>query len=150
MRYWLLAFLLALDTASKWAALHFLPRKGIAILPDLFGVTFSLDFVTNTGTAWGLFAGHPQLLFWFRVVILVALVVYALKKKGSVIPFWLVAVGALGNVLDYCFYGHVIDFLHFTFWGYSFPVFNFADSYITLGVFALLVLEGKWKRLQTL
>lgn len=119
-------------------------------MPDWFGVTFSLDFVTNTGTAWGLFSNHPQLLFWFRVAILIGLVVYALRKKGSAFPFWLVAVGALGNVLDYCFYGYVIDFFHFTFWGYSFPVFNWADSYITLGVFALLALEGKWKRLQTL
>jgi signal peptidase II len=37
-------------------------------------------------------------------------------------------------------YGHVVDFLHFTFWGYSFPIFNLADTYITLGVIGLLLM----------
>jgi signal peptidase II len=49
--------------------------------------------------------------------------------------------GAIGNGIDYLAYGHVIDFFHFCFWGYSFAIFNLADSYITLGVFALLFLS---------
>jgi signal peptidase II len=46
-------------------------------------------------------------------------------------------------VLDYLLYGHVIDFFHFVFWGYSFPIFNCADSYITLGVLGLIFLPRK-------
>ena len=46
-------------------------------------------------------------------------------------------MGALCNILDYFFYGHVIDMLHFVFWGYDYPVFNVADSFICIGVFWL-------------
>ena len=52
---------------------------------------------------------------------------------------WLIAVGAIGNALDYCLYGHVIDFIHFTFWGRTFPIFNLADTYITLGAIWLIL-----------
>ncbi|MBU6446833.1 MAG: signal peptidase II, partial [Verrucomicrobia bacterium] len=64
-------------------------------------------------------------------------------------PIWLVVTGAIGNVLDYCLYGHVIDFIHFTFWGYSFPIFNVADSCITIGILTLLLLP-KQKKVQAL
>ncbi len=138
MKYLLLALLLLLDASSKWCALHFLPAAGVPILPDWFGVAFSLDFVTNTGTAWGLFADHPLWLFLGRVAMLAGLVVYVLRTPGAHWALWLIIVGALGNVVDTMLYGHVIDFFHFTFWGYSFPVFNWADTYITLGVAGLL------------
>ena len=49
--------------------------------------------------------------------------------------------GALGNLVDRIRYGEVVDFLHFRLWqGYSWPDFNFADSFIVVGV-ALLLLE---------
>jgi len=53
-------------------------------------------------------------------------------------PFALILTGAVGNVLDYFVYGHVIDMLHFVLWTYDFPVFNIADSLITLGVAGLM------------
>ena len=49
--------------------------------------------------------------------------------------------GAVGNLIDRLRYQEVVDFLHFRLWqGYSWPDFNFADSFIVVGV-ALLVLE---------
>src|SRR5690606_30184448 len=93
----------------------------------------------NTGVAWGLFAGFPGLLFALRVAIISILLVFVPKR----LPVWLIATGAIGNVIDYCLYGHVIDFLHFTFWGYSFPIFNIADSCITIGVCFLLLFPSK-------
>ena len=38
------------------------------------------------------------------------------------------------HLIDRAFRGHVIDFLHFHYENYSFYVFNFADTYITVGV----------------
>ncbi len=102
-------------------------------------VTFSLNFVTNTGAAWGLFSGHSTLLFFLRMGIVSALIAYLLFFNRTPLPrypLWLIVTGAIGNAIDYCLYGHVIDFLHFTFWGHSFPLFNLADSYITLGAIA--------------
>lgn len=148
MRKWLpfLVLLLLLDIATKAMALRFIPPLQLGEYPfggiALFstgGVTFSLNTIVNTGAAWGTFAGHSGLLFIFRTAIIFCLFFFAPKR----FPIWLVATGAVGNVLDYCLYGHVIDFFHFTFWGYEFPIFNCADSYITIGVAFLLLFYRK-------
>lgn len=148
---WFFAFLLFLDAATKAIAIHFIPPiclghypfGGISIF-SVGGITFSLNYIINTGAAWGLFAGHPGLLFAIRTLIILSLLFFIPKRR----PIWLIVTGALGNVIDYCLYGHVIDFFHFTFWGYEFPLFNIADSCITIGVLLLLVLPRKTQEAQ--
>lgn len=144
--------LLGADMASKIWAIHSIPPLGSKAIGYPFGgipifelgpVTFSLNMVTNTGAAWGLFQGKPGLLFALRVVIILGLIIYTIRSKqpfSRAWPFWMIITGAIGNGIDYLAYGHVIDFLHFTFWGHSFAIFNFADSYITLGVITSLFL----------
>lgn len=107
-------------------------------------VTFSLNTVTNTGAAWGLFPGRSGALFALRLAIIGGLFLHLwLSKERVKWPLWLIVTGAVGNVIDYIVYGHVIDFFHWTFWGYSFPIFNFADVYISLGVAALFILPKR-------
>jgi signal peptidase II len=152
---WILFFctLLGFDVVSKILAKDFVPH----ILPKIFGypyggvpifeclgVSFSLNTIVNSGAAWGFFQGHSSLLFCLRTLIIAGIVIYLLfynKKSTPSFPLWLIVTGAIGNGIDYLAYGHVIDFFHFCFWGYSFAIFNLADSYITLGVFALLFLS---------
>lgn len=159
MKKWALFFfsLFGLDLVSKIFANAFVP----AILPklfgypyggipvfDLWGVSFSLNTVVNSGAAWGMFQGHSGLLFLLRSLIIAGLVVYLVfynKGKTPALPLWLVVTGAVGNGIDYLLYGHVIDFFHFCFWGHSFPIFNLADCYITLGVLGLLLLSRSAK-----
>jgi signal peptidase II len=135
-------FLLALDIVSKIVAIKYVPAITSAQYPfgglpifSLAGVTFSLNYTVNTGAAWGLFSGYPGILFVFRTLIIASLAFFAAKGRSM----WLIITGAIGNVVDYCCYGHVVDFFHFTFWGYSFPIFNVADSCIVIGVFSLLL-----------
>lgn len=142
--------LLALDIGSKiWASawipplshsIRAYPFGGIGIF-DVSGITFSLNRIGNTGAACGLFPGHPAALFWLRLAIIAGLIMYLIflnrQSKGAW-PLWIVITGAIGNAIDYGLYGYVIDFFHFTFWGRSFPIFNVADSCITLGVFFLI------------
>ncbi len=150
-------FLLGLDIASKLAAIHWIPPLafgdypygGIGAFSDFFGVSFSLNYTVNTGAAWGVFSGHSGLLFALRTVVILGLISYLLFFRREETPqfaLWVVATGAIGNALDYIFYRHVIDFFHFVFWGYSFPIFNLADSYITLGVVGLVLLSRKAKK----
>ena len=149
--------LLVCDAMSKLGAILWLhplsgpvyPYGGVGIFPDFLGISFSLNYVVNSGAAWGLFPGHSGLLFLLRSLVIIGLVIYlVLTRKNSVpkFPLWLVVTGAVGNAIDYALYHHVIDFFHFVFWGYSFPIFNLADSYITLGVFGLLFLSRKQER----
>ena len=116
------------------------PFGGIGVFNNFFGVSFSLNTIFNTGAAWGLFASYPQALFLLRLLFVVGFGLYFFFFKKSymqISAFRLIAVGALGNAIDYLLYGRVVDFLHFVFWGYSFPIFNFADCFICIGVFLL-------------
>lgn len=153
MRKWMVVFLLllALDFATKVIAMNEIPYLSYGPYPfggigvfSFGGVTFSLNYIVNTGAAWGMFAGYPGLLFALRVALILAMVFFIPKQ----IPIWLVLTGAIGNAIDYCLYGHVIDFFHFTFWGSSFPIFNIADSCITIGILALLFLPRKKREAQ--
>jgi len=149
----ILLSLLGLDVITKILAIHWIPPLSFGWYPfggiGLFsaaGITFSLNYVTNTGAAWGFFIGHSGLLFGLRTAIILALVLFVPKR----FPIWLVVTGAVGNAIDYCLYGHVVDFLHFTFWGYSFPIFNIADSCITIGILTLLFSPQKAKEAKVL
>jgi len=101
---------------------------------------FSLTFVQNTGTAFGFFQGNNKALLILAFLILAALLYGArgLSERGG---FWgalgvaLVLGGAVGNVMDRIHYGQVIDFLDFRVW----PVFNVADSAITIGTISLII-----------
>jgi signal peptidase II len=153
-KWWLCLFLiLCLDMGTKWAALQWIPQLGFPPFPfggipifSLGGITCSLNTIANTGAAWGTFAEYPGLLFMVRILIILALVILIPKR----FPIWLVLTGALGNVIDYCLYEKVIDFIHFTFWGYSFPIFNVADSCITIGVISLFLFRDAKKEVSSL
>lgn len=150
-------FLFSLDLWTKMAALESLPPLSGSLFPfggkgifaPSFGVSFSLNLVTNRGAAWGLFSHFSDLLFLLRVGIIFGLSGYLLffdpKRGVEQLPLWLVVTGAVGNTADYLLYGHVIDFFHFTFFGKSFPLFNLADSYITIGVLLLFLLP-RWRK----
>ena len=118
------------------------PYGGIGIFKDFYGISFSLNYVENLGAAWGVFSTYSKILLYLRIVIVLCLFFYLIfinKEKEKKIPLMLVIVGATGNIVDIFFYGHVIDMLHFNFWGKSFPVFNFADCLITFGIFLLIL-----------
>ena len=62
-------------------------------------------------------------------------------------PVTLVLGGALGNLIDRIVHGHVIDFILLHTANWSFAIFNFADSFITVGA-ALIVFDEiiEWRR----
>ncbi len=142
--------LIALDVLSKAAALKWIaplqgmryPFGGIGIFENFCSVSFSLNTVANTGIAWGLFPGHEWILLGIRVAIAAGLFAYLFRSRPEGIfgaALWLIAAGAIGNILDMCCYGSVVDFFHVRFAGWSFPIFNLADSYISIGAALLLI-----------
>ncbi|MCC5832702.1 MAG: signal peptidase II [Chlamydiales bacterium] len=104
---------------------------------DFFGIDFSISLVFNTGAAWGFFSDFQFILLSIRLVAILGMFLYLFfinKNRAANIPLVLIISGALGNVIDFFLYGFVVDFLKFDFWGYHFPVFNLADTWITIGV----------------
>lgn len=118
------------------------PYGGIGVFKNFLGIEFSIVHAINRGAAWGLFSDYQLYLIVLRIVLIFSLIVYLVfynKHQGFVIPMTLISAGALGNILDYFLYGHVIDMLRFVLWGYDFPVFNVADSFICIGIFSLMI-----------
>ncbi len=143
-------FLLSLDSALKYFVQknvprmeeHFYPYGGIGVFENFFGISLSLNYVENKGAAWGSFANYSTLLFYARVFIVLGLIVYLILANltfKKLFPYWLVITGAIGNILDYIFYGHVVDMIHFVFGSYSFAVFNLADAMISAGILLLII-----------
>jgi len=117
------------------------PFGGISVFTNWCGIDFALVHVANKGAAWGMFSAWQEYLLYLRLFLVAGLVVYLCVTVMSLfrrICFVLICVGACGNVLDYFVHGHVIDMFYFSFWGYSYPVFNVADSAIFLGIALLL------------
>jgi signal peptidase II len=95
---------------------------------------FYFTLVKNTGTAFGLFQGNNKLLLMtsYAILLLVLYGARGLCERGgawAVLGVALIMGGAVGNIIDRHLYGQVIDFLDFRVW----PVFNVADSAITVG-----------------
>jgi signal peptidase II len=143
---------LALDIVSKamaeWYLSHSLPCvdfpfAGIPIFENFCGgIDFCLHYMTNHGVAWGLGADFQELLVLLRVVLVVGLFLYfmfSFKMFAYRYPLAMIVAGGFGNIIDYFIYGYVIDMFHFTFWGYSYPVFNIADTSICLGLCCFLI-----------
>ncbi|MBO7698971.1 MAG: signal peptidase II, partial [Erysipelotrichaceae bacterium] len=75
------------------------------------------------------------------IVILTYMLIKAKKNDTiSIISYILIISGALGNLIDRVRLGYVVDFLDFIIFGYDYPVFNIADSFITVGCFALIIM----------
>jgi signal peptidase II len=134
------AVLTVLDQLTKVWATSLKATEGIAVIPDVF----EFYYLENTGTAWGMFAGARImfLIITCLVVVIVALVVWKMPATGKYIPMYvcmtLLASGGVGNFIDRLVLGYVRDFLYFKL--IDFPVFNVADSYVTVGLILLIIL----------
>lgn len=113
------------------------PYGGIAVFSDFLGIQLSIHHLVNYGAAWGTFAHFQGVLLIVRIGLIAAMLAYLRwghPPSSWRAPVTLVIAGALSNVMDTFFYGHVVDMIHFVFWGYDYPVFNLADSAVCLGV----------------
>jgi len=100
---------------------------------------FSIHHVTNSGIAFGLFASATSIVI-LLTGFAVAWMLYFFARSGSRHPVLPVALGlviggSVSNLLDRVRLGHVTDFLDFRYW----PAFNLADTFIVVGVAALLL-----------
>jgi signal peptidase II len=149
LRVGLLTFVVALcvDLLSKYLVethLHFGDKR------EVIEGFFYLTHVRNPGAAFGMFATAPataRLTFFIGIsVVAIGIIISFFRKLApgdrlSAFALGAILGGAVGNLVDRIRYQEVVDFLHFRLWkGYSWPDFNFADSFIVVGV-ALLVLE---------
>ncbi len=110
----------------------------------------------NTGAAFSFLANSGEWAHWFFVVmkIAVSLVLIVLLGKmprrqwQDALPYSLIIAGALGNLIDRFRFGYVIDFIEWYYKGFSWPVFNIADSCIVAGAVLLILFSFRKKEEQ--
>jgi len=137
-----------LDQWSKLEILKFFIGKEISEV-EITNL-FNLVLVHNQGISFGILANHnqPVILIFISVVISLILFIWLFRTKEKIVIFAtpLIIGGAIGNVIDRVKYGAVIDFLDFHIGNLHWPAFNFADSFVFIGVCLLLIssfFEGK-------
>jgi len=127
--------ILSLDQLTKILATNnLLLNQSLPVIKNIF----HLSLIHNRGAAFGILKNQIP-LFIFTSFSAIILIIFNLKderyRKLNIysLSLGLILSGALGNFIDRLFFGYVIDFLDFRIW----PVFNVADSAITIGAILL-------------
>lgn len=140
---WLTLVVVVLDQAGKHLAVQWLaygqPRP---VFPG-----FNLRLVHNTGAAFSFLqdAGGWQRYFFIVLTLVIGAVLLAWLARLPQRRPWLacalalVLAGAAGNLWDRLQLGYVVDFIELYYDKWSWPVFNLADSAITVGAIMLII-----------
>lgn len=131
--YYLLVFIIVLfDQVSKWLIrFNFTVGSSVVILKKILSFTY----LQNTGVSFGLFKGYNWI---FTIVLVFAFALFAYyfyKEKSYRLFYGIICSGILGNLIDRINLGYVVDFIDFHYW----PVFNIADSAISIGIILLII-----------
>ena len=133
-----------LDQATKlFVQAHMALYESIAIVPNYLDITYTL----NPGAAFSMLADAPP---WVRtaflltmasvaIVVLTVFLMRAERVSINSVAFALILGGATGNLMDRAMRGRVVDFVRVHYYDLNYPVFNVADSAITIGVVLILL-----------
>jgi signal peptidase II len=106
----------------------------------------NIRLIWNEGIAFGLLSFDDKALYHslsLLILVIILVIIYMIIKSDGLKKFSLMLIlgGALGNFYDRIAYGAVPDFIDFHVNGFHWFIFNIADIFISIGVFALIVLE---------
>jgi signal peptidase II len=140
---WLTVVVLLFDQLSKqWAIDGLVLHESMPLMPSL-----DLTLAYNSGAAFSFLSSASGWQRWFFVILALAVSLALLfwlwrltsqqHLQGSALA--LILGGALGNVWDRLMYGYVVDFIDVYYGAWHWPVFNVADSAITVGAVLLII-----------
>ena len=114
---------------------------------EIFSSNFlNINLIWNEGIAFGLFSFNDKIFYNILTIIIIIIILIIffmiIKSDGfKKYSFLMILGGALGNVFDRLYYKAVPDFIDFHVGDFHWFIFNFADVFITLGVFFMILLE---------
>jgi len=136
--------LIALDQISKlYISSHMTLYESIPVIENWFDITYT----QNPGAAFSMFATFPPIfrtVFLFAlssaaIVVLIVLIFETDRITPLSVAFALILAGASGNLIDRAVRGRVIDFIRVHYFDLNYPVFNVADSAISIGVVLIIL-----------
>lgn len=112
--------------------------NSVTILPNILELTY----VENSGAAFGMFSGQILLIGVDILLIFFIIKIFLSKKyeliEGTRLGLSIILAGGIANLIDRIFRGYVIDYIDIT-KAFDYPVFNFADMCIVVGVILVIV-----------
>lgn len=137
----LITLLFLIDRLLKVLVVNNL-KTSIALIPNIL----RLVYVKNIGAAFSLMEGKTTLLIILSLIAFFYLYKELITKNNKQITnlsYILILGGILGNFYDRVVLSYVIDYISVIIFNYYFPIFNFADMLIVIGV--LILIYGLWK-----
>ena len=134
------SLLIILDQITKLYAKNTFINNPLVIIQNVL----ELNYTENTGAAFGIMKGKFYFFYiiTFLVILFIIYLVYKTNLNKKYFPFLvsllLIFSGSIGNLIDRIKNNYVIDFIYFKL--IDFPLFNLADSYITIGAALLIYL----------
>ena len=133
--------LIFLDQLTKFIIKNSLKiNESIPIIKNIFHITYTI----NTGSFFGILKGWQLPIIFFSIIVIGFIFYYLdkIKEKEKLLQIFtgFILGATIGNLIDRLIFRHVIDFLDFRIW----PVFNIADSFITVSVIFLIIYF--WKK----
>jgi|SRR5699024_1511009 len=141
LRYYLLALVtIVIDQWTKWLIVKNMELyESVSIIDNFFAITSH----RNEGAAWGILQGQMVFFYIITVVVIVGILYlmqkYAKESALLTISLSFILGGAIGNFIDRLFRKEVVDFLDVMVFTYDFPIFNIADSCLTIGVILFFI-----------
>ncbi|MFH0731350.1 MAG: signal peptidase II [Candidatus Omnitrophota bacterium] len=133
--YALIATILFLDQVSKYLVIKYIGLNANFVI---INKAFFITPILNTGGGFGILPGETPIFILASFLTIICIVFVLLKRNNRELIFLysvsMILAGALGNLIDRLRFGAVVDFLDFRIW----PVFNIADSAITIGAVFLI------------
>ena len=104
----------------------------------------NIRLIWNEGIAFGLLSFDDKVLYHslsLLILVIILVIIYMIIKSDGLKKFSLIFIlgGALGNFYDRIAYGAVPDFIDFHVNSFHWFIFNIADIFISIGVFALIL-----------
>tara|TARA_Y100000816_G_scaffold279975_1_gene252822 strand:+ start:1313 stop:1804 length:492 start_codon:yes stop_codon:yes gene_type:complete len=139
----LISLLFGLDRFTKIKSIKLIESaKGDIFLNDFLNITLNW----NTGIAFGLLSTNTNLFYHSVSALILLIIVYliylmVISDNFGKIVISLIIGGAIGNLYDRLTYFAVPDFIDFHISDFHWFTFNFADIFISLGIFGMIVKE---------
>ncbi len=106
----------------------------------------NIFLIWNTGIGFGLFSSGNSMFYntiTFLILMINLIIIYLIYTSNSIkrLIFIVILGGSSGNLFDRAYYSAVPDFIDLNYNGYHWFIFNFADIFISIGIFCLIFME---------
>jgi len=144
LNFLIIFFIFFLDRTSKIYILNIAESQGIVDIT--LNPFLNIILVWNSGIGFGLLQFDERIAYNIITILIVIInfvIIYLLINSDSLrkILFSMILGGSFGNLYDRIYYSAVPDFIDLNYNGYHWFVFNVADIFISIGIFALIFFE---------